>query len=329
MKIGIMGAGKIAHTMAKTIVNMHDNNIILEAIGSRNIRKAQEFQNQYNIKKAYGSYLDLVNDNDLDLIYIATPHSEHFNNANLCLDHNKHCLIEKPMCVNYKEAKYLFDKANQKGLLLTEAIWTRYMPSAKFFKQIIASQIIGEVNSVEASLGYNLVNVPRLNDPYLAGGALLDVGIYPLTFACLVFNSLPIFVDGNCVKTKNNLDASDNITLIFENNKIACLHATMISKTSRKGFIYGSKGYLVVDNINNPSKVSHYDNDDHLINELSFPKQITGFEYQILECFDAINNKHLECQSVKQIEVLTIMQTMDTLRKKWGIIYPFEKEEDL
>ena len=324
MKIGIMGAGKIAHTMAKTILGMKNDDIILEAIGSRTITKAKEFQSLYGIPKAYGSYQELVQDKDIDLIYVATPHSEHYDNAMLCLENKKNILMEKPFTVNKKEAEAIFKEAKKEGLFVTEAIWTRYMPSTRFLTHIIDSKIIGEVNSVQVNLGYKLTDIERLINPNLAGGALLDVGIYPLTFATLVFNSMPNFVDGECVKYETGVDASESVVLKF-NNKLASLHSTLLSKTDRHGYIYGSEGYLEVDNINNPMKINHYNNQYELVEVVDFEPQITGFEYEVNACYNALKQNLLECKECPHATTIKMMEIMDSLRNKWEIKYPFEK----
>ena len=323
MKIGIMGAGKIAHTMAKTIIEMHHDDIELYAIGSRSIEKALSFQKKYKIQKAYGSYEELVSDKNLDLIYIATPHSEHYKNAMLCIDYRKPMLIEKSFTTNAIEAIELIKRAEKEKIFVAEAIWTRYMPSTKYLNSIVSTNTIGEVIGVQANLGYKINDVPRLIDPKLSGGALLDVGIYPITFASMIFNDIPSDVDGTCIKYETGVDASDSIFLKF-GAKTATLFSTMLARTDRHGYIYGTMGRIEIDNINNPMIATQYDNNDKIVNTIHFEKQITGFEYQVLSCYNALKENKLECEEMPHKLTIEIMRVMDNLRKKWNIKYPFE-----
>ena len=187
MKVGIIGAGRIAANMAKTLNGMDD--AVAYAIAARNLDRAQKFAKEWGFEKAYGSYEELVNDPEVELIYIATPHPFHIEHAKLCITHGKPVLCEKPFTVNAAGAKEVFDLAKEKEVFITEAIWTRYLPSRKIIDDIIASGEIGELKGISANLGYDMRTKERLINPELAGGALLDVGIYPLNFASMYRNA--------------------------------------------------------------------------------------------------------------------------------------------
>ncbi len=321
MKIGILGAGNIAHTMAKTLIQMSDKNIELYAIASSSLEKSQAFAKKYDIPKAYDSYEKLVEDGDIDLIYIATIHTMHYQHALLCIENHKHVLIEKPMTINEKQALDLFQRAKENHVFVSEAMWTRFMPSAQFLKNIINSQIIGNVTSIDTHIGYRLDDVQRMTDLTCGGGALLDIGIYPIHFAMMVFSDNVQTIYGHCLKFHTGVDAIDSITMQW-NHHIASLQATMLSDSDNHGYIYGSEGYLVVDNINNPHQIKHYDRNHQHIQTFDFSNQITGFEYEILACQEAIENHLLETPQVPHDLTLKVLRYMDQLRHQWDIKYP-------
>ena len=322
MNIAILGAGAIARQMAYTISKM--DNATNYAIASRDYKKSQEFAEEFGFIKAYGSYEEMIKDPDVELVYIATPHSLHYEHAKLCLNNGKHVLCEKPFTVNEKQSRELFELAKEKNLFITEAVWTRYMPMRKVLDDILKSNVIGELHSLTANLGYNMTDIPRLVDPNLAGGALLDVGVYTLNFAYMVFGDKIKDISSTVIKTHTGVDAQNSITLCYEDNKMAILHSTMMSRTDRRGVIYGSKGYIEVENINNCEGIKVYSVDGDLIDEYITPEQISGYEYEVEASIRAIKNGELECIEMPHLETLRIMRLMDKLRESWGIKYPFE-----
>lgn len=321
MKIGILGAGNIAHTMAQTLIQMKDNDIELYAIGSSSLKKSQQFASKYGIQKAYGSYEELAKDESIDLIYIATIHTMHYQHALMCIENHHHVLIEKPMTINQNQARDLFHKAKENNVFVSEAMWTRFMPSAQFFKNIISSKIIGTVTSVNAQIGYRLNEVNRMIDLHCGGGALLDIGIYLLHFAMMVFSDNVSDVTGEVLKLDSGVDAIDSITMHFQQG-LASLQATMLSNCDNHGYIYGTSGYLKVDNINNPHLIEQFDENNQLIKTYDFSNQITGFEYEILECKQAIENNQTESSCAPHHLTLQVLGYMDNLRKRWNVVYP-------
>lgn len=324
MKIGILGAGKIAGKMAQTLNMMNDEKYELYAVGSSSLEKSENFAKNYNIKKAYGSYEELAKDSNIDLIYISTIHTMHFEHAMLCLENNRNVLVEKPFAVNKKQAQIMFDKATEKNLFITEAMWTRFMPSGKYLQSVAADKVIGDASSVQATIGYNISNVERMINPALAGGALLDVGIYSLHFAMMVFGNDFISCGGECVHLYSGVDAAESMTMKWDKS-IASLHATMLSETGNPGYVFGSEGYLKVDNINNPKIITRYDNSGSLVETVDFSKQFTGYEYEIIGSCRAIESGKTECEEVPHSLTLQVMETMDKLRKDWGVKYPCDK----
>lgn len=322
MKIGILGAGNIAQNMANTLNAMEDAQFY--AVGSRSMEKAEKFAKEYGAEKAYGSYEDLVSDPEVELVYIATPHSHHFEHAKLCIEHGKPVLCEKAFMANAKQAKEIFELAKEKNVFITEAIWTRYLPSRKMIDDVIASGEIGEVTFVTANLGYDIKDVERMQNPELAGGSLLDVGIYPLTFISMVLGNEIKEVVSTCTKTATGMDEQNAIILKYDNGVMAMAHSGMLAGTEQYGIVYGTKGYLIAENLNNVTGIKVYTKERKLIRELSVPKQITGFEYQVRASMKAIREGRLECEEIPHEESVIMMELMDRLRADWGIRYPFE-----
>ena len=323
INIGFIGAGSIAKKMAKTIAKIKD--VESYAVSARDIKRSKLFAKEYGFKKFYGSYEEMVKDENVDLVYIATPHSHHYEHIKLCLNNNKNVLCEKAFTVNTKQARDVILLAKKKKLLLAEAIWTRYMPSREIINETIKSGIIGKVSSLTANLGYVVNKKERLIEPELAGGALLDVGVYTINFALMVFGNKIKKIDSTCVKTKKGVDEQNSITLTFDDGKMAVLNSTMSALTNREGVINGDKGYIVVKNINNPESITVYSLDRKIIKTIKIPKQISGYEYEVISCADAIRNKKLECKEMPHEDIIRVMNIMDTLRRSWKIKYPCEK----
>jgi predicted dehydrogenase len=209
--------------------------------------------------------------------------------------------------------------AEQKKLLLAEAMWTRYMPMRKALDGILASNVIGKIHSLSANLGYPITHVERIMKKSMGGGALLDVGCYTIHFAFMVFGSDKI-KSINAVATHggaDNVDTSANITLLYEDGKTALLHPSVKVRTDRRGMIFGEKGYIEFLNINNCEGIRVFDTDDRLIVNVETPKQISGFEYQVESCRKAIEAGKTECPELPHSEIIKVMETMDKIRAAW------------
>lgn len=326
MKFAILGAGNIAQTMANTISKM--NGIESYAVASRDIGKATEFATKNGFEKAYGSYEELVQDDEVELVYIATPHSHHYAHARLCIEHGKPVLCEKAFTANAKQAKEILSLAKEKKVFITEAIWTRYMPSRERIQAVIESGIIGDVTSVTANLGYAIGQVERLVKPELAGGALLDLGVYPINFACMVLGSNYSEVSSTAIITDTGVDSMNTITLSYADGKMASLHSTFMARTNRMGIISGTQGYMEIQNINNCEEIRVYNSNDELLKKETFKDQITGYEYQVEACVEAMKKGLLECLQMPHAETIKVMELMDSLRKEWGVIYPWDETDN-
>lgn len=322
IKMGILGAGNIVRLMAETISKME--NVDAYAVAAREFERAEKFASEFGFEKAYGSYEEMLKDKNLDLVYIATPHSHHYEHSIMCLNYGKNVLCEKSFTANAKQAEEVLKLAESEGLLITEAIWTRYMTMAKTLNEVIESGVIGKVTSLNVNLGYVMPHKARLIDPALAGGALLDLGVYTINFASMVFGDKIKSISSTAIKTESGVDAQNSITLCFEDGKMAILNSSMLAITDRQGVINGDKGYIVVENINNYEKIRVFSLDREEIATYDAPKQISGYEYEVEAAIKAIKNNEIECPEMPHKETLRIMKLMDYLRHEWGVIYPFE-----
>lgn len=323
MKVGFLGTGRIAATLAETFAQIEG--IELYAAASRSLDKAKDFAKEHGFAKAYGSYLELAEDAEVELVYIATPHSRHYEDMKLCVEHGKAVLCEKAFTMNSGQAKEIAELAKAKGVFVTEAIWTRYMPSRKLINDVIASGIIGKPSTLTANLSYVIAHKPRIVTPEPAGGALLDVGVYGLNFAFMHFGTEIEHIETSVQFTDTGVDGQETITLFYKDGRMAVLTHGIYARSDRKGIIYGDKGYIVVENINNPQSISVFDTDDNLVKRIDVPEQISGYEYQILESMEAIRNHKTESDSMPLSDSIYVMEVMDNIRKKWGLIYPQEQ----
>ena len=322
-RTGIIGAGWIAGKMAQALAPLQD--IEVHAIASRSIEKAKEFALMHNIPKAYGSYEEMVVDPDIDLVYIATPHSHHFEHAMMALEHGKPVLVEKAFTANASQAEELINTARSKGLFITEAIWTRYMPLSHKVKEIMESGIIGEPRILTATLCYMMEHKERIVRADLCGGALLDLGVYALNFARMYFGTDITRTVSNCHLGPTGMDMHECISLSYADGKMANLQSGALCLNDRQGIISGTEGYVRIDNINCPECIEVWRKYE-LVERITRPEEmINGYEYQVIECKRCIEAGLMESPMMPHRETIDIMKQMDSLRKEWGIVYPMDK----
>lgn len=329
MKLGILGAGFISHVMADTVRRMQaagHGEVELYAVAAREEDRARDFARQYGMPCAFGSYEAMLQDPAVDFVYIATPHSHHYRHIRLCVDHGKPVLCEKAFTVNARQADDVLRRARARGVLVTEAIWTRYQPMRRMLDEVLQSGVIGRPQLLTANLGYAMTQNRRIVDPALAGGALLDVGVYALNFAEMVFGRAD-GVQGLCTKHETGVDLTDSITLTWADGRAAHLTAAANAVTDRYGAVYGTDGYLLVENINNPQKITVFDGHNRPVREIACPPQLTGYEYELLETVRCLEQGLVECPSMPHAETVHMMEVMDHLRAQMGIVYPCEAVE--
>ena len=322
LRIGIIGAGWIAEKAAITLNGLTECECY--AIASRSLEKAEAFANQWNVTRAYGSYAELLADPNVDLVYVATPHSHHYDVTRQALLADKPCLVEKAFMANYRQSKEIVDLAHERKIFLAEAIWTRYQPVVKTVRDLINSGRIGMPRLVTATLGYSMGEKPRIMQPDLCGGALLDLGVYALNFVRMFFPADIISMESTCVKSKTGMDLTNAMTLVLSDGMLCNLQSSAACVGDNIGVIAGTDGNLIIDNINNPQKITVNTHDRKFVEDIYVPKQITGYEYQFLACRQALIDGLLEPHEMPHQETLYIMELMDGFRQKWGVRYPMD-----
>ena len=332
MKFAILGCGFIATKMAEAVKAIESRGVEAYAVASRSLTKAEKFAKDYGFGRAYGSYEELAKDPAVDLVYIATPHSEHYNNILLCLEHGKNLLVEKAFTANALMASEVIALAEEKGVFLSEAMWTRFLPAVQMVKDLILAGKIGKVESVEADFSMPLSHIERLRKPELAGGALLDLGIYSLTFADIFLTDDEIAGAENhivqtkthCVKLDTGVDATDWIDLVYANGQVAHLKTSMVAPLKNEGVIYGTDGFIRVLNLNDMVEIQLFDKAGTLLESITPPRIENCYEYEVLACKAALEKGQKECAEMPHSKTMQMMTQMDVLRASWGVSYPFE-----
>lgn len=322
LRVGIIGTGWIAEKAAITLNGLSECKAY--AVGSRSIEKAEAFATKWDIPKAYGSYAELIADADVDLVYVGTPHSHHYDVTRQAILAGKPCLVEKAFMANRREAAEVLQLAHERKVFVAEAIWTRYQPAVDIIRGLISSGRIGTPRLLTATLGYSMGDKPRIMRADLCGGALLDLGVYALNFARMFFPAAIVSMESQCVKSQSGMDITNAITLVLEDGLLCNLQSSAACVGDNIGVIAGTEGNLIIDNINNPQKITVNGPDRTYVETIHVPQQITGYEYEFLACRKALIEGLTEPNEMPHVETLYIMQLMDTLRQKWGVCYPMD-----
>ena len=324
-KVGIVGAGWIAEKAAITLNGLEGFRPF--AIGSRSLGKAEAFAEKWGIERAYGSYTEVIDDQEVDLIYVATPHSHHFDITKEALEKGRPCLVEKAFMANKAQAQVIVDLARRKKVFLAEAIWTRYQPALGMVRSIIREGRIGTPRLVTATLGYSMGRKERIFRPDLCGGALLDLGVYTLNFVRMFCDAPIVSMRSQCVKSDTGMDLSNAISLVLEDGILANIQSSASCVGDNIGVIAGTEGNVIIDNVNNPQRITVNGPDRVFVEKIPVPKQITGYEYQFVACRDALAAGLTEPPQMPLDETLYIMELMDGLRKDWDVHYPMDEIE--
>ena len=324
LRVGIIGTGWIAEKAAITLRGLKDCEAY--AVGSRTPEKAEAFARQWGIGKAYGSYAALLADPNVDLVYVGTPHSHHYDVTREALLAGKPCLVEKAFMANRREAQEIIDLAHERNVFLAEAIWTRYQPVVGMVRELIANGRIGTPRLLTATLGYSMGDKPRIMRADLCGGALLDLGVYALNFVRMFFPADIVSIDSQCVKSATGMDLTNAITLVLADGMLCNLQSSAACVGDNIGVIAGTDGNLIIDNINNPQTITVNGPDRTYVETIRVPEQITGYEYQFSACRQALIDGLLEPREMPHKETLYIMELMDGLRQKWGVRYPMDRD---
>ena len=322
-KWGILGTGGIARAFARELSFL--NNHIVAAVGSRNQESAENFAIEFPGCRSHASYEALVTDPDIDAIYVATPHPMHVKHTVLALNAGKPVLCEKPFSINAAEARTMVEASIENNVALLEAMWMRFLPHIYEVRKIVASGILGEIISVSADHGQRLADqgIARLIEPSLAGGALLDLGIYPVSFAHMVLG-VPSKIEAAAVMTDKGVDASTSMLFTYATGAQAILSTTMVAQTPCRAVISGVNGWLEIDRtFYNPTsmRVHLYDG---TVTEYPSAYQGHGLREQAMEFERIVRAGKYESEFLTHKHTLEIMELMDQIRNKIGLKYPGE-----
>lgn len=322
---GILSTGYIAHQMATTLSKLPDAKLV--AVGSRNAHSATSFADQFNIPHRHDNYQALVQNTEVDIVYIGSPHSFHYDHMLLCLAHNKHILCEKPFTLNASQAKQVFELAKQKQCFVMEAMWMVFFPAFLQVQDWLAKGLIGDIQQLQADFCIDVPFDPghRLYNPQLGGGALLDLGIYPLTLALFLLGK-PDTIQTSAIIGKTGVDESNEIHLGFTGGATARLISSSRQDKARQARITGSRGSIVigVDFFQPTEVILHIDG--AAPERLTFPVQINGYEFEVNEVHRCLAEDKLESERMSWARSLEMMQLMDSIRADWGLRYPQETE---
>lgn len=320
IRFGIVGAGAIAQKFAVDI--MKANNAVLTAVASRTYQKANEFKERFHLDYAFGSYKEMAESDTIDAVYIATPHNFHMEQTILFLKNGKHALVEKPISVNVHELNEMIIAAKNNDRLLMEGMWTRFLPVTKFVKEIVDSKKFGEVKGMNFEFGFDLIanydEKKRLLNPHLAGGSLLDIGVYPIS-SVLHYMDNPIFhIDATALFHTTGVDTDCDMAITFENGVKANLKSSISKSTERQGVIIFENHKIILPNF--------WSGDHCFIDGIKhdFPFKAGGFEYQIDAFVETIQNGLTENDIMSFDESIRTMKVMDKIRDIIGLKYPFE-----
>lgn len=318
---GILGAGSIARKFATGLAAVSGSELI--AIGSRSIDKACGFAKKHNIPKSYGSYEDMLKDPEVDVVYIATPHTFHKEHTILCLNHGKAVLCEKPFAVNVKEAEEMVDCAKKNKTFLMEAMWTRHLPVVQKVKQWIEEGRIGEVRLLTADFGFRTsINAEgRLFDRNLGGGALLDVGVYPVSFASMIFGGAPERITGMADIGKTGVDEQAAMILGYKDGALAVLHTAIRTNTFHEARISGTKGSIVIPKFWMANSAT-LQIDGQEKETIDIPHDENGYCYEAREVERCIRLGKLQSDAMTWEESISVIKTLDEIRRQWDLKYP-------
>lgn len=319
---GILGPGGIARAFAKDLTLLEGHTI--GAVGSRSIDNAKGFAKDFG-GTAYGSYEELVKDPTIDAIYVATPHPVHHDNVILALNAGKPVLCEKPFAVNEREAQAMVDAATKNNVALMEAMWARFLPHYSKVREIIASGVLGPIHSIHADHGQRLAdqNIPRLVEPDLAGGALLDLGIYPISFAHMILGN-PASITSSAIMTNKGVDAQTSMIFTYQSGAQSVLTTTMIEQTPCRAVVAGLHGWLEIDRtFYNPASMRVVLNDGTVT---QYPNSYTGhgLREQAESFKQLVQSGKVQSEILSWQDTIDIMKTMDAVREQIGLKYPFE-----
>ena len=317
---GILSTGTIAKNFARTARQMGD--VALCAVASRSQESADAFGDAYGIERRYASYEALAADPQVDIVYVATPHSRHFEDMKLLIGHGKHILCEKSFTANAVQAREILALAREKGVFVMEAFWTKFCPLYREVERLIAGGEIGEIRAVTAQYGYTTAREARKFDAQLAGGTLLDIGVYAVGFACMSLGYAFDSVNSTLVMNSVGTDATDAI-LLRRGDAVASLTCAIGAVMPTHGAIYGTRGRIDIPEFKNPQTMTVY-TDGCAPRTVSRPFEVNGFEYEIREAMACVRAGKTESERMTHAQTIAVMDVLDAVRAQNALRFPFE-----
>lgn len=316
---GILGPGRIAEKFAEDLSLSSQSR--LAAVGSRSIERAESFASKYRAAHFFDSYESLANCPDVDIIYIATPHVFHYENTLQCLNAGKHVLCEKPFAMNSKQASEMVALAQNKGLFLMEGIWTRFIPCIEKLHSILEEEKIGSIETIRADFGFRASpDKVRLFDKKLGGGALLDVGIYPIYLA-LSLLGLPNKILASARMNANQIDTSNGMLFEYENHSLAILESSIEANTPIEAYLYGSEAIIKIHSrFHHPEKLT-IDYYSGVREEIKLPYSGNGYLHEIQEVEQCLALEKTESDKLPLDFTLQLSETLDQILTQINLTY--------
>lgn len=323
IRVGILGAGNIAERW------MFDAHTVAEAeivcVAAREAARAQAFAQRWRIPNAVGGYEALVARPDVDVVYVATPHPMHREHAMLAMRARKHVLCEKPVAMNGRQLRDMIACAKECGVFFMEAMWTRFFPATMRARELLAEGAIGDLRAVHAQFAFRAEADPRsrLFDAALGGGALLDVGCYPIAFALDMFGCAPEAVSGVATMGETGVDEQNVMSLRFPGGGVAMLMSAVRTAAPVEAVLYGTEGSLRIPDFYHPERLL-WTKGGTTATVFEQPYVQQGFAFELRHLCECIQKGWVESPRMSHADSLAVMDTMDTLRAQWGLRYPME-----
>ncbi|THF73469.1 Gfo/Idh/MocA family protein [Cohnella fermenti] len=320
VKWGIMGPGGISGNFASEL--KHAPGAELVAVAGRSKEKAEAFAEKYGVPRAYGSCAELAADPDVEIVYIGTLHPVHKENAIELLRGGKSLLVEKPFTMDKEEADEIVNEAKERGLFVMEAMWTRYLPVIRQVRQWLAEDAIGEVQLLKAEFGFDVGWDPdgRLLNKAKGGGTLLDAGIYPISFASMVYGARPQRIQSTAYIGETGVDERFSLLFEYDRGRVASLHGAVRLGMNNDAWIYGTKGKIYVEGFLFSKKATLYANGEEPVT-VTDDREFNGHAFEAIEAMDCLREGRTESADMPLAETLAIMGTLDEIRGQWGLSY--------
>ena len=322
---GILGTGAIAAAFATALRQVTDATLF--AVGSRSQTSADDFAQTHDVGRAFASYAELAADPDVDVVYIASPHTAHFEHTMLCLGAGKHVLCEKPFALNSTQTEQMVALAKHNGLFLMEAMWMRFIPLIIELRRRVDAGEIGPVRMIQADFGFRAPRNPhsRLFNPELAGGALLDLGIYPLAFSALLLGA-PTEITSLANIGTTGVDEQSAYVLKHEGGELSVLASALRTQTSMSAWVYGTDGRIHLPKQFWRAKEMVLYRNEMEPESIHLPYTGNGYQFEAQEVVDCLRAGKTESEIMPLRDSESLMGTMDTIRRQWGLTYPNETE---